>query len=171
MEKLDLYNYKRQKTDKIISRDEKIPQNYYRLVVHACIFNSKGELLIQQRTKNKKHWPCLWDLSVGGGVQSGEDSQDAIKREVMEELGVEIDNTNLSPAVSINFSQGFDDTYIIKMDVDINDLILQQCEVQRVKWATKKEVFQLLENNQFIPYKNGYIDLIFEMLNKRDVMK
>ena len=49
MEAWDLYNYERIKTDKVIFEDAPQPQGYYRLVVHVCIFNEKGEMLIQQR--------------------------------------------------------------------------------------------------------------------------
>ncbi len=59
MEKWNLYDENRQLTDKIINRGEKIPHDLYRLVVHACIFNKKGQMLIQKRSGTKKSNPHI----------------------------------------------------------------------------------------------------------------
>ena len=49
MEILDLYTADREKTGKTMVRGEETPAGCYRLVVHVCIFNDKGQLLIQQQ--------------------------------------------------------------------------------------------------------------------------
>jgi isopentenyldiphosphate isomerase len=50
-------------------------------VVHVLVFNARGELLLQKRS--------MADTSVGGHVDPGETLEDAAKRELSEELGVE----------------------------------------------------------------------------------
>ncbi len=57
-------------------------------VVHALVFNKKGELLLQKRSMNKDVAPEKWDTSVGGHVNSGEELFDAVRREMNEELGI-----------------------------------------------------------------------------------
>jgi isopentenyldiphosphate isomerase len=57
-------------------------------VVHLHLFNSKGELFLQKRAKTKDLLPGKWDTSVGGHVSPGEDSEEALKREAEEELGL-----------------------------------------------------------------------------------
>jgi isopentenyldiphosphate isomerase len=57
-------------------------------VVHVLVFNKKGELLLQKRSKNKDVAPGKWDTSVGGHVDPGEDLFTAAKREMEEELGI-----------------------------------------------------------------------------------
>ena len=54
MEIWDLYTKDRIKTEETMVRGEKITKGFYRLVVHVCIFNSRGEMLIQQRQPFKK---------------------------------------------------------------------------------------------------------------------
>ena len=44
MEILDLYDKDKKITNLQISRGVKVPKGYYRLVVHICIFNNKGEM-------------------------------------------------------------------------------------------------------------------------------
>lgn len=57
-------------------------------VVHILVFNKKGQLLLQKRSLKKDVAPGMWDTSVGGHVDPGEDIEEAAERELMEELGV-----------------------------------------------------------------------------------
>ncbi len=57
-------------------------------VVHVLVFNEKGELLLQKRSKNKDVAPGRWDTSVGGHVGIAEDPLFSAKREMEEELGI-----------------------------------------------------------------------------------
>ena len=56
-------------------------------VVHLLVFNSKGELLLQKRSQLKDIAPGKWDTSVGGHVEHGETIDQALRREMEEELG------------------------------------------------------------------------------------
>lgn len=58
-------------------------------VVHLHVFNSLGELYLQQRALNKDTQPGKWDTSVGGHVDFGESVEIALKREASEELGIQ----------------------------------------------------------------------------------
>lgn len=57
-------------------------------VVHLHVFNSKGELYLQHRPAWKDIQPDKWDTAVGGHVDLGENVEQALKREVSEELGI-----------------------------------------------------------------------------------
>lgn len=57
-------------------------------VVHVLVFNSKGELLLQKRSMEKDVAPGKWDTSVGGHVNSGEPLENAVRREMEEELAI-----------------------------------------------------------------------------------
>ena len=56
--------------------------------VHVLVFNSKGELFLQKRAMNKDIQPGKWDTSVGGHLNLGETFDQAVKRELKEELGI-----------------------------------------------------------------------------------
>ncbi len=57
-------------------------------VVHLHLFNKKGELYLQKRPEWKDIQPGKWDTATGGHVDYGEEVEDALRREVHEELGI-----------------------------------------------------------------------------------
>ncbi|CCQ19681.1 Uncharacterized Nudix hydrolase lmo0368 [Listeria monocytogenes N53-1] len=62
----------RELTGKTHIRGEKLAPGELHLVVHVCIFNENGQLLIQKRQKDKEGWPNYWDLSAAGSALKGE---------------------------------------------------------------------------------------------------
>lgn len=58
-------------------------------VVHVIVVNRDGDLLLQKRSMNKDVAPGLWDTSIGGHIEAGEDLETALRREAYEELGIE----------------------------------------------------------------------------------
>lgn len=163
MEIWDVYDIERIKTGKTVERGGNFDEGEYHLVVHVCIFNSEGKMLVQQRQPSKSSWPNLWDLTVGGSAIAGETSRAAAEREVSEEIGYEINLASSRPALTINYKAGFDDVYLMDADLDIDELTLQDEEVKQVKWATKEEIFAMIDQRIFIPYHKSYLQLLFDM--------
>lgn len=58
----------------------------------AFLFNSRGELLLQQRAHGKKVWPLVWSNSVCGHPRLEETSEQAAARRFKYELGLEVKN-------------------------------------------------------------------------------
>jgi len=52
------------------------------------IFNDSGELLLQQRSANKRLWPLYWSNSCCSHPRNGESMETATRRRLHEELGV-----------------------------------------------------------------------------------
>ena len=57
-------------------------------VVHVLVFNKNGDLFLQKRAMTKDVAPGKWDTSVGGHVNAKESIEDALHREMAEELGI-----------------------------------------------------------------------------------
>ncbi|MBQ6565970.1 MAG: NUDIX domain-containing protein [Treponema sp.] len=168
MERFDLYTADRQRTGRTLERGERTPEGFYRLVIHVCIFDSKGRMLIQQRQPFKASWSNLWDVSVGGQAVTGDTSRTAAEREVREELGLAIDLADTRPVLTLYWNHGFDDYYVLTKDVDLKTLTLQPEEVQAVRWAEKDEIMRMIDGGEFIPYEKGLIELLFSRRTNRN---
>ncbi len=57
-------------------------------VVHLHVFNSSGDLYLQHRPAWKDIQPDKWDTAVGGHIDLDENVDQALHREVREELGI-----------------------------------------------------------------------------------
>lgn len=58
--------------------------------VHVFLFNPKGELFVQKRSAAKDSFPRCYDSSASGHVDTGEDYDSCAKRELHEELGLDL---------------------------------------------------------------------------------
>ena len=163
MELWDLYDKNRMKTGETAVRGgDPIPEGRYHIVVHAAVFNDRGEMLIQQRQPWKDVFPDLWDISVGGSAVAGEDAPLACFRELEEEVGLSLDGIRNGRAVfTVNFGNGFDDYFVDHWNGDPASLILQESEVKAVRFASREEIAEMTAAGTFIPYHPGLMDLLF----------
>ena len=77
--------------DKIIgkaTRKEIHEKGLWHRSVHIFIMNTRGALFLQKRSLKKDLYPGCWDSSAAGHVDWGESYQQAAKRELREELGI-----------------------------------------------------------------------------------
>ncbi|MBU1975640.1 MAG: isopentenyl-diphosphate Delta-isomerase [Nanoarchaeota archaeon] len=77
--------------DKELGKEEKIKCHLGDGIKHRAIttfvFNSKGELLLAQRSKEKMLWPEWWDSAMATHVKHGETYEECAERRIPEEMG------------------------------------------------------------------------------------
>lgn len=168
MELVDLYDENRIPLGKTALRYSRREKGTYRLIVHICIFDRRGRLLIQRRAKEKRLWPDRWDVSAAGGVSAGETTRTAAAREVGEELGLSLDLTGVRPVCTVNFATGFDDYFVVRRDIDLTSLRLQEEEVSDVRWASRQEVLAMVRRGEFITYPQSFLCYLFDSAKDKD---
>lgn len=164
----DVYDVRRNKVNKLHERGVKLLEGDYRLVVHIWIINENGEILIQKRVKNKSYGG-MWDCSAGGCATKGHTSITTAVREVEEEIGIKVLEEELERICTLQCSDVFDDIYIVRKNIKIEDVKIQIEEVEDVKIVTYKEIQSLLAEGQFVRYK--YLNYFKEILESTICLK
>lgn len=162
-ELFDVYTINREKTGITLPRGTVLGKEQYRLIAYVCIFNSRNEMLIQQKASFKNEFN-IWDFSAGGSSISGETSRDAIQRELMEELGIDYDFSQSKPQLTVYFKQCIDDIYIVRnLNIEQGDFKLQLDEVKDLQWVDEETILYLINQGRFVRYDKNYIKLLFFM--------
>lgn len=166
MEVWDLVDKKGNITGKTIIKGELIPKGYYRLGADVWIINNEDKILIQKRSPNKKLQPNVWAMT-GGSTKKGETTVETIEREILEELGIKLNINNLKLITSYKIEELWIYQYIIRQDIDLKEVVMQEDEVSEVKWATYEEIEDLSKNNMFMKDRWEFVkDIIKEYINR-----
>jgi len=151
MEIRDLYDVNKNLTGKTFVKGEQVPNGYYYLIVAVILENSKGDFLIQKRVLRKGG---KWALTAGH-PKSGENSFIGLCSEVSEELGIDISKDNPKLVDTwINNDQIFD-IYYLKKDIKIDDIVIQEEEVDGVRYASIDEINDMHSKGEF--HENHFI--------------
>ena len=141
MEKRDLYDENKQKTGEVIEKGKEVPKGRYYITVVVWMQNSKGQFLIQRTVPEKYH---MWS-TTGGHPKAGESSIEGIITEIKEELGLSVSTKELELFKTVKTEDDFVDIYYLKIDVDLDEIVIQEEEVEEVKWASVEEINNLID--------------------------
>lgn len=111
-------------------------KTYY--VVGAAIFNDKGQLLCAQR--QSKGFEGKWEFA-GGKIEQGESPEQAVEREIMEEMKIKVIAEEEIASTSHTYKDRIINLRIFKcryVEGDISDF-----EHSAVKWCAKEEASSL----------------------------
>ena len=111
----DIYDIHRNLTGRTVQRGKPRKEDEFILVVHLLLFDKQGRFLVQKRVENKSSWCDMWDISLGGIAQAGDDSRSAVTREAEEELGLHLDFTDTEPIFSFRNYNIWDDYWIAQI--------------------------------------------------------
>ena len=167
MEKRDLYDINRNPIGETIYKGEPVPEGKYIIVILVMIQNSKGEFLIQKRSKQKDGKYA----ATGGHVKTGQTSIEGMMDEIQEELGLTVKPEELELLFSgrEDDCQVFFDLYYMKKDFEISSLVLQEEEVESVKWMTLEEIDELIKKDLFLINHAEEVYRTIDILKQRNI--
>ncbi|MBO5055552.1 MAG: NUDIX hydrolase [Lachnospiraceae bacterium] len=158
MEFWDIYDSNKQRTGRTMKRNDWcLKDGEYHLTVLGVIVRPDGRFLITQRVMTKAWAPGWWEVS-GGAAQAGEDSFDAVKREIKEETGIDVSGAEggylftyhrENPGEGDNY---FVDVYRFVLDFTEEDVRLQEKEAAGFKLADPEEIKELAKQGIFLHY-------------------
>ena len=158
MEFWDVYDENKQLTGRKMKRNDWcLKEGEYHLTVLGVIARPDGTFLITKRVMTKAWAPGWWEVS-GGGVQAGESSEEAVRREVKEETCLDVRNAEGGYAFTykrVNPDEGdnyFVDVYRFVMDIDEKDVSFQEAEIDGHMFATREQIESFAKEGKFLHY-------------------
>lgn len=144
----DIYDANRNFAGKTIKRGEPFGENEFYVCCEVWVINSKNQLLVTQRHPDKKAGG-LWEFT-GGGVLAGETTKIAAIREAKEELGVDLNESDLELHEVYRYRNYFMDIYVVRKDFKPEDIKLDANEVVDWKWLSASEIEQYIKDGKFV---------------------
>lgn len=156
MEVWDIYDKDKKRTGRTMLRDEKcLKEGEYHLSVLGVIMRPDGKFLITKRAENKAWAAGWWEVS-GGACVAGEDSKDAVIREVWEETGLDVSEAEGGFLFSYHRENPgenyFVDIYRFVLDFEEKDIILQEEETAGFMIADLKQIQEFAAQGIFLHY-------------------
>ena len=158
MEYWDIYDANKNRTGRLMKRNDWcLKDGEYHLSVLGVVARPDGRYLITKRVMTKAWAPGWWEVS-GGAAQAGEESYDAVLREVREETGLDVSNAEggyvftyhrENPGEGDNY---FVDVYRFIGDFEETDIKLQEEETAGFRFASLEEIKALANEGIFLHY-------------------
>jgi GMP synthase PP-ATPase subunit/8-oxo-dGTP pyrophosphatase MutT (NUDIX family) len=128
-------------------------------IIHCLIFNSKGEVFVQKRNASRKNFPNIWEASVGGKIEQGENIRTSLERELEEETGWKIKRIvdywgHKDWIVTAKQSTEWENSkpmrtfvFLVEAEGDLQNPKLETDKVDGFKWVNETQI-DFLEANE-----------------------
>ena len=146
-ELIDILTAEGKSTGKTALKSEAHKNGWFHATAHIWFFTSDKKILLQKRALTKKVFPGIWDISVAGHIGAGEEILEGAKREILEEIGLELQEKDLikigTRIHQVSHENGIQDNehhhvFITELKVSISALTLQTEEVAGLElWDLK----------------------------------
>ena len=149
----------------------------YHASVHIWLYTADKQLLIQKRHADKNTFPNLWDVSVAGHIVYKELPIIAAQREILEEIGLTIQEKDLrnigtSSHKHVHSNNLIDHElhhiYICPLNEKLENLVIQESEVAAIKLIPIDAFkFELKNNSEaYVPHGLDYYNRIFDAIRQ-----
>ena len=127
---------------------------FWHRVVTIWIINDKGEILCQKQNYKKMESASVldkWIPNFGGHINKGEEFLETAKRELEEEIGLQINDKDLEfleIRKSKSFHKHFVVAYILKWNGNLEDLKFNDDEITDAKWFSYEDIKKMREEEK-----------------------
>lgn len=179
-EYIDILTRDRKPTGKTALKSQIHKEGHYHNTAHVWFYTDDGKILLAQRAASKTLYPLLWDVSVAGHIDAGETVKEGAIREVMEEIGLKINENDLEKIGVFDCFQKYDSgiidyefhhTFIIKLTVSITNLTPQEGEVEDLKLVSIDDFSDIIdrcgENLHLVESNKSYYEFVKDAIVKK----
>lgn len=143
----------------IVDADDRVIDTVPRSVMrrdvlrHRAVFilvrDSAGRVLIHRRSEHKDIWPGWWDIGIGGVVAAGESYDDAARRELWEEVGIDAEPVFVAAGTYADAEVSLiGRCYEVFRDGEVEP---RDGEVAEFRWVLTEELRRLMTSERFLP--------------------
>ncbi|MFS4418351.1 NUDIX hydrolase [Maribacter sp. 2307ULW6-5] len=178
-EYLDVLDAQGKPTGRVALKSEVHQKGLYHATVHVWFHTPQGQVLLQQRGKDKDTHPLLWDVSVAGHIGAGEAITSAAVREVDEEIGLQIGTGSLSSIGRFTSVQHhpnlldreFQHCFLSPLNVPLQRLSKQESEVADLKLISLEDFKAMwahpVRSQDLVPHSRFYYQSIFRAIEDK----
>lgn len=114
--------------------------------VQIGVVTPEGRVWLQKRSQAKDAWPGAWDLSSTGHVDAGESYDEAARRELREELGIENRPAFVTKVEACERTGWeFQSLYALRWAGEITEFNRQ--EIEQMRAFTLEEIREMMRGN------------------------
>lgn len=158
-------------TGEILEKEIAHNRNLLHNEISVYVINDNKEILLQKCSLNKRFNPGKWG-ACSGHVEASESLKDAAIRELKEELGFDVNPSDLKPFFQREFvlkeiNSHVTYFYYIFSKVSAEDCIIQKEELSEVKYFPVDYVIKCIkENDNQFTFDKSRVALLEELRNK-----
>ena len=146
MERNDIYDSQRRLTGRTHRRGTPWREGEFGLVVCVWVHDGHGHLLMTRRARGKS-FAGTWENS-GGAAKAGENSRQAIVRELYEETGIRAKAEDFELLSTTKDRNMFYDHYCLCAPVPVEQVRLQPGETDGVRWVSFDQVHEMIDRKE-----------------------
>ena len=168
MEIWDLYDEEGRKTGETWerSRAKEIPDGRYHIVSEVLIRHEDGEFLLMLRDPEKDVYPGCLEAGAGGSALAGETAEEAARREMKEETGLEPVKLDLIGTTRRPHSHSVIYAYIAVVNSSKDSIRFQRGETVGCQWVDAPAFFRMCREEPLLkaqyPRYKPYLDQLAE---------
>lgn len=141
---------------------EMMERNLLHRTANTMVFNSEGLLFVHRRPDHVRLYPGMWDVKFGGSVRAGESYEEAARRELFEEAGINVPALSLLFRLRSERKENNAHRAVFKCVYD-GRVVLDPSEVSEGRFMSLESVRSLMAEGRLSP---SAVDVLVEFLRR-----
>lgn len=179
-EEIDILDEDGHYTGETVLKSKAHREGIFHPTTHVWMYTKDGQIVLQQRGKDKDTFPLLWSVSAAGHIGAGEDILLSAAREVNEEIGVTINTRDLEKIGIFRsvhkHNNGVTDceyvhSFICELKVPFHQLKKQDSEVENLAIISlmqfAEETWGLANPKKYVPHSPEYFKTVIKAIRKK----
>jgi isopentenyldiphosphate isomerase len=154
--------------DRVLSRAprSRVLRDYHiHRAVMFFVFDDEQRVFVNQRSETKEIYPSFWSIAFGGHVLAGESYDNAVRREIKEEVGLEAP-AHLITSFQKRTADERENVKVYAVTAD-QEPVLYPDEIAQGRFMTLAEINEMIPRFDFLPETPTLLKFLIEHTSRR----